>query len=176
MTAKEIIEKLRETFNEIAAPKSTVALMDAVLADGTPIQVTELAVGGIVTINGTPAPAGEYTLEDGSVLVVGDNGAITEIKPAAATPETAPATPAATDMTEQFSVFQASTNQKFADYEAKFAQYEERLDKASKVIEGLLNLTQTLAETPTGTPDAAVKTSNTFSEVKKEKDYSILFS
>jgi len=36
-----------------------------------------------------------------------------------------------------------------------------------------MNLTKTLAETPTGTPDVAVK--NNFTETKK-KDYSILFS
>ena len=37
-----------------------------------------------------------------------------------------------------------------------------------------MNLTKTLAETPTGTPDVAVK--NNFVETKKNKDYSILFS
>lgn len=174
MNAKEIIEKLRATFAELVPVKEEVKLMDATLADGTAIQVTELAVGGIVTINGTPAPAGDHTLSDGTIITVGDNGAITEIKPAPAVE--APAAPAAEDMTAKFSAFEAATSQKFADYEAKFSAYEQRLDKATKVIEGLLNLTQTLAEAPTGTPDPVVKTSNNFTETKKEKDYSILFS
>jgi hypothetical protein len=175
MTAKEIIEKLRATFSELTVP---VKFMDATLADGTAIQITDLVVGGIVTINGAPAPAGEHTLSDGTVIVVGDNGAITEIKPAAAeAPAEAPAgAPMTEDMTSKFSEFQAATSQKFADYEAKFAQYEQRLDKATKVIEGLLNLTQTLAETPTAAPDPAVKSSSTFSAEPKQKDYSILFS
>lgn len=173
MTPKEIIEKLKATFSELTAPVTPVQLVDATLADGTPIQITELAVGGIVTVNGAPAPAGEHTLSDGTVLVVGDNGAITEIKPAAAAPAEAPVTE---DMGAKFSAFEAATSQKFADYEAKFAQYEQRLDKATKVIEGLLNLTQTLAETPTGTPDASVKTSSNFSAEPKQRDLSILFS
>ena len=83
-------------------------------------------------------------------------------------------------MGAKFSAFELSTSEKFTSYESKFAAYEQRfsdyegrLDKATKVIEGLLNLTQTLAESPTGIPDAAVKTSNNF---KEEKNYDILFN
>ena len=80
------------------------------------------------------------------------------------------------DMTAKFSAFELATNEKFASYEAKFADYEAKLQKATKVIEGLLNLTQTLAETPTGVADPIVKTTNNFKQEKTEKDYSILFS
>ena len=85
-------------------------------------------------------------------------------------------------MEEVFGAFQESTNQKFSDYEAKFAAYETRfadyeskLAKATTVIEGLLNLTQTLADTPTGVPDASVKSSANFKEEKKQS-YDLLFS
>lgn len=182
MEAIKIIEKLRETFNEMTGLKEPIKqnFMDATLKDGTAIQVTEMAVGGIVTINGTPAAAGEYELSDGSYIVVGDNGAITEIKPAEAeTP--APEVAAAADMTSKFAAFESATNEKFAAYENKFAAYEQKfadyetkLAKANQVIEGLLNLTQTLAETPTGKPDEAVKTTNAFKEETKF-NYSILF-
>lgn len=181
MKATEIIEKLRLTFNELVKQESNpVALVSATLKDGTAVEVTEMAVGGIVTINGVPAPVGEHELSDGSVLVVGENGAITEIKPAQQMPEE----PAAQeDMTAKFSAFESVTNEKFTSYESKFAAYEQRfadyeakLNKATQVIEGLLNLTQTLAETPTGVPDQAVKTSNNFVAEKKEKSYDILFS
>jgi len=182
MNATEIINKLRETFSEMTGTTAPAIqnFMDATLMDGTPIQVTELAVGGIVSINGTPAPVGEYQLSDGSYLVVGDNGAITELKPV---DTAAPATDAALpeDMSSKFAAFETSTNQKFASYETKFSAYEQRfadyevkLSKANQVIEGLLNLTQTLAETPTGIPDESVKTTNTFKEESKF-NYSILF-
>ena len=151
-------------------------MLDAKLQDGTIVQVTELAVGGIVTIDGVPAPAGEHTLEDGTVIVLGENGAIMEIKPKMEIEIEAPEM----EMASKFSAFQSSTNEKFAAYESKFAAYESRfaeyetkLNKANQVIEGLLNLTQTLASAPTGQPDASVKPQQ-FSEVKKS--YDILFS
>jgi hypothetical protein len=176
MKAIEVLERIREVFNEINKPVQPVAMLDAKLQDGTMVQVTELAVGGIVTIDGVPAPAGEHTLEDGTVIVLGENGAIMEIKPKMEIEIEAPEM----EMASKFSAFQSSTNEKFAAYESKFAAYESRfaeyetkLNKANQVIEGLLNLTQTLASAPTGQPDASVKPQQ-FSEVKKS--YDILFS
>ena len=181
MTPKEIIEKLRLTFNELVnnaevptvetAPEMIVPTM-AKLKDGTEIEISEMGVGGIVTIQGVPAPVGDHQLEDGTTITVGDNGAITAIVPSEVMPEE----PAMVeDMSAKFSAFELSTNEKFASYEAKFADYEAKLKKATKVIEGLLNLTQTLAEAPTGTPDPIVKTTNNFKE-EKGNSYDILFN
>ncbi len=180
MQAKEIIEKLKLTFNELVGkPAEPVALMDATLKDGTPIQITELAVGGIVTINGVPAPVGEHELSDGTYIIVGENGAITEIKPAEMPEEVAPAVE---DMGAKFSAFESVTNEKFSSYEAKFASYETRfadyeakLSKATTIIEGLINLTKELSEAPTGVVDPAAQVVNNFKEEKK-KSYDILFS
>ena len=178
MKAIEVLEKIREVFNEMNKPVQPVAMLDAKLQDGTMVQVTELAVGGIVTIDGVPAPVGEHTLEDGTTIVLGENGAIMEIKPKMET-EIEVEVPEM-EMSSKFSAFESATNQKFASYESKFAAYETRfadyeskLNKANQVIEGLLNLTQTLASAPTGQPDASVKPQQ-FSEVKKS--YDILFS
>ena len=183
MTPKEIIEKLRLTFNELVnnadvpttdttAPEMVVPTI-AKLKDGTEVEISEMSVGGVVTIAGVPAPVGDLELEDGTKLTIGDNGTITVIVAAADAP------PMVEDMTAKFSAFELATNEKFASYEAKFADYEAKLQKATKVIEGLLNLTQTLAETPTGVADPIVKTTNNFKQEKQEKtekDYSILFS
>lgn len=178
MKAIEVLERIREVFNEINKPVQPVAMLDAKLQDGTMVQVTELAVGGIVTIEGVPAPAGEHTLEDGTTIVVGDNGAIMEIKPKAEieieieAPEM--------EMASKFAAFENMTSEKFSSYEAKFsayeqrfAEYEGRLTKAMQVIDGLLNLTQSIASAPTGQPDAAVKPQQ-FTETKKS--YDLLFS
>jgi hypothetical protein len=124
----------------------------------------------LMTIQGVPAPIGEHQLEDGTIIVVGDNGAITEIKPAM-TEEP----PMQEDMASLFSAFQASTNEKFAAYEQRFADYETKLNNANSIINQLLDVTKTLAETPTGTPDASVKTQNNFKVEKEEKNYSVLF-
>lgn len=191
MEAKEIIAKLRQTFNELVnnaevapapAPESAPEMImptKAKLADGTEIEITEMGVGGIVTIQGTPAPVGELQLEDGTLLTIGDNGAITAIEPSAPMTEDMAKK---LKMEEVFGAFQESTNQKFSDYEAKFAAYETRfadyeskLAKATSIIDALLNVTNTLAETPTGVPDASVKSSANFKEEKKQS-YDLLFS
>jgi hypothetical protein len=52
------------------------------LADGTPVEISELVLGGTVIVGDGPAPAGEHTLSDGQTIVVDENGVITEIKPA----------------------------------------------------------------------------------------------
>jgi len=177
--AQTILEKVQQFFVELVkedqsfavapemapvsgVPEAAVKMMDAKLADGTLVQVTELAVGGIVTIEGMPAPVGEHKLEDGTIIVVGDNGAIMEIKPAT-TEEVAPVME---DMSAKFAAFENATNEKFAAYEEKFAQYEAKLTQANKVIEGLMQISKMLVEAPQGTPDASVKTSNAFADQK----------
>jgi spore coat protein CotH len=182
MKATEILQKLKEQFAELVAQPTQTQMetITGTLMDGTVIEVTSLEVGGIVTIEGVPAPVGEHTLSDGTVVVLGENGAIMEIKPMIEEMPIEATMPKVEDMSAKFSTLENSTNEKFAtyetkfaSYETKFAEYESKLNKATQLIEGLMNLTKTLAETPTGTPDVAVK--NNFTETKK-KDYSILFS
>lgn len=177
--AQTILEKVQQFFVELVkedqsfavapemapvsgTPEMAVKMMDAKLADGTMVQVTEMAVGGVVTIEGMPAPVGEHKLEDGTIIVLGDNGAIMEIKPAV-TEEVAPVVE---DMSAKFTAFENATNEKFAAYEEKFAAYETKLTQANKVIEGLMQISKMLVEAPQGTPDASVKTSNAFADQK----------
>jgi uncharacterized short protein YbdD (DUF466 family) len=179
--AQTILEKVQQFFVELVkedqsfavapemapvsgTPEMAVKMMDAKLADGTMVQVTELAVGGVVTIEGMPAPVGEHKLEDGTIIVLGDNGAIMEIKPAV-TEEVAPVVEDE-DMSAKFAAFENATNEKFAAYEEKFAAYETKLTQANKVIEGLMQISKMLVEAPQGTPDASVKTSNAFADQK----------
>lgn len=181
--AQTILEKVQQFFVELVkedqtfadAPKmedasgtpkmeEEVKMMDAKLADGTMVQVTELAVGGVVTIEGVPAPVGEHQLEDGTIIVVGDNGAIMEIKPKMEDTPSMEEPPMQEDMSAKFAAFESATNEKFAAYEEKFAAYETKLTQANKVIEGLMQISKMLVEAPQGTPDASVKTSNAFAE------------
>jgi hypothetical protein len=80
MNAKDILKKLKAEF-----AKMQLAFAEAKLADGTMIKYEgDLAVGTaiMVTADGTDAPIadGEYTLEDGSIMVVA-SGLVTEMKP-----------------------------------------------------------------------------------------------
>lgn len=175
--AQNILEKVSLFFAELVnnedmpmpsgEPKAEVKMMEAKLKDGTIVEVTELAVGGIVTIAGVPAPVGEHELESGDVIVVGDNGAIMEIKPKMAE-EVSIEVPEVEDMSAKFAAFESATNEKFSAYENKFAQYEAKLGQANKVIEGLMQISKMLVEAPQSAPDAGVKTSNNFAEAKTD--------
>jgi uncharacterized short protein YbdD (DUF466 family) len=173
--AQNILEKVSLFFAELVnnedmpmpsgEPKAEVKMMEAKLKDGTIVEVTELAVGGIVTIAGVPAPVGEHELESGDVIVLGDNGAIMEIKPKMVD-EVKVEVPEVEDMSAKFAAFESATNEKFSAYENKFAQYEAKLGQANKVIEGLMQISKMLVEAPQSAPDAGVKTSNNFAEAK----------
>ena len=155
-------EQMPMPSGETAAP---VKMMEAKLKDGTIVEVTELAVGGIVTIEGVAAPVGEHILESGETIVLGDNGVIMEIKPKMED-EVSVETPVVEDMSAKFAAFESATNEKFTAYENKFAQYEAKLGQANKVIEGLMQISKMLVEAPQSAPDAGVKTSNNFAEQK----------
>ena len=151
-----------------AAP---VKMMEAKLKDGTMVEVTEMAVGGIVTIAGAPAPVGEHMLEDGTMIVLGDNGVIMEIKPAESEAKVeveVEASKVEDEMSAKFAAFESATNEKFQAYEEKFAQYEGKLSQANKVIEGLMQISKMLVEAPQAAPDSSVKTSNAFATDKKD--------
>jgi hypothetical protein len=50
------------------------------LMDGTKVEITALEIGGSVTMpDGTPAPAGEHELADGTQIELDENGIIIEI-------------------------------------------------------------------------------------------------
>ena len=175
--AQNILEKVSLFFAELVnnedmpmpsgEPKAEVKMIEAKLKDGTIVEVTELAVGGIVTIAGVPAPVGEHELESGEVIVLGDNGAIMEIKPKKQDEVSVEVeVPAVEDMSAKFAAFESATNEKFSAYENKFAQYEAKLGQANKVIEGLMQISKMLVEAPQSAPDAGVKTSNNFADQK----------
>lgn len=118
------------------------------LADGTPIEVSELAVGGSVIVGDAPAPAGEHVLSDGQTLVVDENGIITEIKPVAAAPapaemggETPPAEPPVTQATIEQMVKDAvkeAVGEQMKTYTTKMQAQEDGLKKLVGLMEDIL--------------------------------------
>lgn len=69
------------TITKVKAPEAMSA--DHKLADGTMLTVDKPETGGKATIKGSPAPAGTYTLPDGTVITVGTAGLITQVEPIA---------------------------------------------------------------------------------------------
>lgn len=180
MEAKEILQKVKEYFADLTAPIDPMAAPAAPapmtpteyeLKDGGKVMIDMLEVGGIVMIDGAAALPGDIELLDGTKLTIGDNGVITAMDEPA---ETVATEEAPMDMATKFAAFETSTSEKFAAYETKFAEYESKLKKATKVIDQLLQLSQLIVDAPSAEADKAVRTSNTFTEQKK--DFSILFN
>jgi len=182
MEAKEILQKVKQYFNELAAAPEVDKMMDATeyeLKDGGKVMIDKLEVGGVVMIDGNAALPGEAELVDGSKMTIGDNGVITAIK--VAMPEEDE--PVMEDMNSKFAAFETLTSEKFANYEIKFSAYEQRfadyevkMKKANKVIDELLKLSTLLVEAPSQAPDNSVRTSNAFKEVEEKKTLNILFN
>ena len=94
MNAQEAILKIKALFEEnTAAPveevkaeetpiveETKVEMAEYSLMDGTKVEITALEIGGSVTMpDGTPAPAGEHELADGTQIELDENGIIIEI-------------------------------------------------------------------------------------------------
>jgi hypothetical protein len=145
------------------APTTPEALgTDYTKADGTPLSIDKLEVGGVCLANGAPCPPGPCELSDGTKLMIGEGGVITEVAPKEM-PMAAP------DFSEQFKNY----DQKFADYESKLNSYEQRftemgsqLSNANATIVKLVSIVEQLAEAPTADPLGDTKGS--FSSMKVE--------
>ena len=78
---KNPIELLQEV-KKLVFQEETAEAPSYSLEDGTKIMIDKLEVGGKVTLeDGSPAPAGEHTLADGSTVVLAEGGVIAEIMP-----------------------------------------------------------------------------------------------
>ena len=138
-------EKFLNDSTNTTQPTAPVQMMETTLKDGTPVKVDRLEVGGVVMVNDAPAPAGEHELADGTKIVVGEGGVITEIEAAEVTPEM-------TDYSNQF----AAIDEKFTAYETKFSEqatqlqeFAAKFEKANNTINSLVELVGKIIETPT---------------------------
>jgi len=88
MNSKEALLQIKNLLfanqEEVIQEEVVVEFAQGVLADGTIVSFDKLEVGGklsVVTPDGEiPAPVGEHELEDGTIVVVSQEGVIAEIK------------------------------------------------------------------------------------------------
>ena len=130
MEAKEILQKVKQYFNELAAAPEVLPMAEATeyeLKDGGKVMIDKLEVGGIVMIDGNAALPGEAELVDGTKMTIGDNGVITAIELGTGVEPVEPiGEPIVEDMGTKFAAFETLTSEKFANYEIKFSAYEQR--------------------------------------------------
>jgi len=140
----------------------------AQLKDGTEVEADKLEPGGMLTVAGAPAPAGDHELMDGTVVSVGEGGVITAVKPVEA-PEEEMNKP--TDYSAQFTAYE----QKLAGYEQAFTQHVEaynalaaKFAQAEQKIANLIELVGKIVETPTA--DSVVDKGNFSSDKPSRTD------
>jgi len=172
MNPKEALKQIRALFEDMPQVVEPVAPIEPVvpaepavtkvemaeysLVDGTKVMISELKIGGMVTMaDGTPAPAGEHQLMDGTIIQVDELGTIVEI----ASPKedviveepVAPAAPVAPaqDTTAMAEELKAEFAEQKSQLELKIAELE------SKVKQGfaqVAELVEALSNTPTAEP------------------------
>ena len=106
MNAKDAIMQIRALFEDmpmVDAPAPAPAPIEEVpvtfaeysLMDGTKVMISELAIGGEVTLaDGTPAPMGEHQLADGTQIELDETSKIVSIETPESEAEIAEETPA----------------------------------------------------------------------------------
>ena len=106
MNAKDAIMQIRALFEDmpqVEAPAPVEAPIEEVpvtfaeysLMDGTKVMISELAIGGEVTLaDGTPAPMGEHQLADGTQIELDETSKIVSIETPEVEAEIADETPA----------------------------------------------------------------------------------
>ncbi len=166
MNAKEVIEKIKAVFSEQALPEpvAPIAPVEPVqleakeysLADGTKVMIDKLEVGGLVLLNDAPAPAGYHTLADGSKIELDEKGAIVGIEaaePAVEVVEEVMAEPAPVQLRDE-----------------RFDALQKELKEVKEGFKALVELVETLTETPAEDPIEPQKNQfNAIAETKKER-------
>lgn len=161
---KNPIELLQEVkklvFQEETAPAPSYSL-----EDGTKVMIDKLEVGGKVTLeDGSPAPAGEHYLADGTEIILSEGGIIAEIMPKEVEAPVAPEAPAASEdmgkkkdqaMAEQFAAIESrieSYEQNFSALQSDYEGLKAAFGKQSEAMQGLINLVETLVNVPSQAP------------------------
>ena len=174
MNPKEALLQIRALFEDMpqvvepvapVAPEVTkVEMAEYSLVDGTKVMISALEIGGMVQMaDGTPAPAGEHQLMDGTSIQVDELGAIVEIsspkEDVIVEEPVAPAAPVAPaqDTTAMAEELKAEFAEQKSQLEAKISELE------SKVKQGfaqVAELVEALSNTPTAEPTQ--KSANAF--------------
>lgn len=186
MNAQEAILKIKALFEDNVAPveveaevapiveETKVEMAEYSLMDGTKVEISALEVGGTVLLaDGTPAPAGEHQLMDGTGIQLDENGIIIEIsaKEEDAIPEEDTEVEAKKEEDKKMQEMQEQFEAKFAELvEAKIAAEKRVEELESKIKQGfaqVADLIEALSNTPSTDP---IQKPNSFASLTTSKD------
>jgi hypothetical protein len=190
MNAQEAILKIKALFEDNAAPveevqaeetkvdETKVEMAEYSLMDGTKVEISALEIGGSVTIEGQPAPAGDHELMDGTEITLDENGIIVEIesKEVVATPEVDTEVEAKKEEDKKMAEMAEQFEAKIAELvEAKNASDIKVLELENKVKQGfaqVAELIEALSNTPSEDPIQKPNSFNSFvntSDIKGQR-------
>lgn len=213
--AKDILHQVKEFFNTLISPAPVAPVVPApapapvamateyTLNDGTTkVTIDKLEAGGIVKIKDMAgmeviAPAGEHTLQDGTVLVVAEGGMISEVR------AVAPVLPAPMTVAQMqevvvqefagtiedritaleamvkglmlncmgYEIRETAADDAIEAYKVSIEGMEvamkEQKENTMKVMQGVLEAVELLAKEPTAAPDPVVIKKNIFKAEEK---------
>ena len=165
MNAKDAIMQIRALFEDmpqVEAPAPMEAPIEEVpvtfaeysLMDGTKVMISELAIGGEVTLaDGSPAPAGEHQLADGTQIVLDETSKIVSIETPEAEAEIADETPAemGKKMDEKMADEIAALVSENENLKTQVAQLEAKVKNGFSQVAELI---EALTKTPNAEPIA----------------------
>ena len=157
---KSPIELLQEV-KKLVFQEETAATPSYSLEDGTKIMIDKLEVGGVVTLeDGTPAPAGEHTLADGTKIVLVEGGVIAEIMPKEVEDDKVEIEIESKEDEIQMmkNLIKAMEDKikegegKMSAFQVDYATLKEASAKAQEALQGLIQLVETLVNVPSQEP------------------------
>lgn len=152
MNAKEAIESIKKLVfgeeNPTPEPAPEVFGTEYKLADGTPIMIDKLEVGGIAKLGDMVAPDGTHYLEDGTSFEIKD-GLIASVTPKEEKPEIEIEMGKKLEqMAAQFEAIQEEVK----TLKGEFAKVTVKAETQQKANEELVKLVEFLAEEPAANP------------------------
>jgi hypothetical protein len=173
MNAQEAILKIKALFDDNILPveaedtkveETKVEMAEYSLMDGTKVEISALEIGGLVTLEGNPAPVGDHELMDGTEITLDENGMITaiETKVVEASPEVdVEAGYDKKKVEEMAEAFEAKIAELIEANNAKIAELE---NKVKHGFQQVADLIESISKTPTEDP---IKKPNSFTEFVK---------
>ena len=168
MNAKDAIMQIRALFEDmpqVEAPAPIEAPIEEVpvtfaeysLMDGTKVMISELAIGGEVTLaDGSPAPVGEHQLADGTKIVLDEAAKILSIETPEAEAKEADENPAemGKKMDEKMADEIAALVSENENLKTQVAQLEAKVKNGFSQVAELI---EALTKTPNAEPIAQPK-------------------
>ena len=194
MKATEILSKIKTYLGEDTADivenieqSQVVELAQAKLDNGTVLEAEAFEAGNEVFIltddEKVAVPVGEYTMEDGQILVVSEEGIIGEIKSAEQEEEEVEASEEVSEETELEEEVEAqyATKEELAEVRSLVEEIKQMIEKKEEMSEVEEQVKEELSETPateaiTHNPEPKQKVSLKYAQNRKQSTFDKVMS